>query len=331
MRILYAIQGTGNGHFSRAREFIPFLKPHGQLDILVSGSNVDVDLGHTITYNKTGISYTFGKNGGIDYVNTLKNLRPTTFIDDMISFPIHNYDVIINDFEPVTAWAARRNGIPCIGLSHQASFLSLKTPRPAKGNLAAEWIFKNYAPCTIPIGFHYLPYDDFIYTPIIRREVRQLKPTNGKHITVYLPAYADDTLINVFQAFPQIEWHIFSKHVSEPYEIENIRVMKVNNEQYLKSLETCFAVISGGGFEAPAESLFLGKKLLVVPMHDQYEQQCNADALKRLGVYVVDTITPTFEKEIETWLDTPQCVELDFPDNSDQIIEYALNLTSSKL
>ena len=30
MNILYAIQGTGNGHVSRAREVLPTLKKNGQ-------------------------------------------------------------------------------------------------------------------------------------------------------------------------------------------------------------------------------------------------------------------------------------------------------------
>ena len=37
MKILYAIQGTGNGHLSRAIDVIPALKKIGQVDVLVSG------------------------------------------------------------------------------------------------------------------------------------------------------------------------------------------------------------------------------------------------------------------------------------------------------
>ena len=44
MKVLYAIQGTGNGHISRAREVIPFLKQQCDLDILISGTQSDVQL-----------------------------------------------------------------------------------------------------------------------------------------------------------------------------------------------------------------------------------------------------------------------------------------------
>ena len=50
MKILYAIQGTGNGHVSRARDIIPILQKKGDLDILVSGIQADVDLPYNIKY-----------------------------------------------------------------------------------------------------------------------------------------------------------------------------------------------------------------------------------------------------------------------------------------
>ena len=48
MKILYAIQGTGNGHLSRARDIIPVLQQKGELDILVSGIQADVDLPYPV-------------------------------------------------------------------------------------------------------------------------------------------------------------------------------------------------------------------------------------------------------------------------------------------
>jgi uncharacterized protein (TIGR00661 family) len=330
MNILYAIQGTGNGHFSRAKEFIPYLQNHGNLQIMVSGTNADVDLGHPIRWHKPGISYTFGRDGGIDYWDTLRNLQPVSFLDDVREFPIQEFDLIISDYEPVSAWAARHAKLPCIGLSHQSSFLSPLSPRPSDPSPATEWLFRYYAPCTYPVGFHYRPYDTFIHTPIIRSEVRSLTPRNDGHITVYLPAYADEILIPQFQQLSSIQWHVFSKHCRSPYEAGNVSIQPVNNEAYLKSLESCHGVISGGGFEAPAESLFLGKQLLIIPMRDQYEQRCNAEALRREGIRIVDTIDDLFYIHIGAWLDNPVYPDLAFPDESAKIIDKVLQMTKKK-
>jgi len=63
MKILYAIQGTGNGHISRARDIIPLLQKKGELDILISGTEADVDLGYPVKYKLKGMSFVFGKHG----------------------------------------------------------------------------------------------------------------------------------------------------------------------------------------------------------------------------------------------------------------------------
>jgi uncharacterized protein (TIGR00661 family) len=325
MNILYAIQGTGNGHFSRAREFVPYLSSFGKLDLLVSGTNVDVDLGHPIHFKKSGISYTFGKNGGIDYLDTIKKLRPLEFLSDVRNLNISKYDLIVNDYEPVSAWAARNSGVPCIALSHQAAFLSAKTPRPDESNLFTEMLFHHYAPSNKAIAFHYKRYDDFIHPPIIRSQIRNLKPDTGRHITVYLPAWSEDTLIPVFQRFSNIQWHIFSKHTHTNSVWKNVLVQPVNESGWLESLRTCRAVLSGGGFEAPAEALYLGKKVMIVPMHDQYEQQCNAEALRRLGVHVIPKIGKDFAEKIQHWLEDSIRIDLEFPDHAEEIAGLVIN------
>ena len=105
MKILYAIQGTGNGHVSRAREIIPILKKYGDLDILISGAQADVNLNEEIKYQLKGFGFDFGTKGGIDYKSSLKKADFRQLIKDIRNLPVKDYQLIINDFEPVTAWA----------------------------------------------------------------------------------------------------------------------------------------------------------------------------------------------------------------------------------
>jgi UDP-N-acetylglucosamine:LPS N-acetylglucosamine transferase len=67
LKILYAIQGTGNGHMSRAQVFIPILSKYGDVDVLISSKDHDIKINHPIKYHINGLGFTFGKNGGIDY------------------------------------------------------------------------------------------------------------------------------------------------------------------------------------------------------------------------------------------------------------------------
>jgi len=66
MRILYGIQGTGNGHLSRAQEILPYLLRYGEVDLLISGNHSDIGINHPVLYTCYGLSYAFGKNGGVD-------------------------------------------------------------------------------------------------------------------------------------------------------------------------------------------------------------------------------------------------------------------------
>ena len=108
MKILYAIQGTGNGHLSRARDIIPELhKKKVNLDILVSGTQADVQIPFPSTYQLKGLSFIFGKKGGVDMWRTYLKTNSAKLQKEIKSLPISDYDLIINDFEPVSAWACK--------------------------------------------------------------------------------------------------------------------------------------------------------------------------------------------------------------------------------
>lgn len=324
MKILYAIQGTGNGHVSRAREIVPLLQQHGEVDLLISGTQVDVKLAQEIKYQFHGFSFIFGKKGGVDHYKTWKNMDLFQFRKDMKAIPLKQYNLVLNDFEPISAWACRLQGIESVSLSHQASFKSKKVPRPK----TVDWgklILSRYAPTTHHIGFHFDRYDDFIYKPVIRSEIRQLSPSNLGHYTVYLPAIDDKDLVNVLKQIPQVRWEVFSKHTKIAYADGNVFVEPINNEKFNLSMASCEGVFTGGGFEGPAEALHLGKKLLVAPMRFQYEQQCNAYALKQFGLPVIWGSNKNWLPILQDFVRKPQEHKFDFPDETAAIIAHAVN------
>lgn len=321
MRILFAIQGTGNGHISRAREIVPILQQHGDLDVLVSGTQADVHLNFPLSYRFHGFSYIFGKKGSVDHWTTYKTMNLPRLWKDIRSLPLKEYDLIINDFEPVTAWACKLQGRPSVALSHQASFLSKNTPRPKDSFHWAEWVLKHYAPTTHQIGFHFECYDKFIHTPVIRSEIRNLETHDLGYITVYLPAYHDNLLVSYLKKLPEVRWEVFSKHSKQCYKDENVSVQPINNEKFNQSLANSSGLLTGGGFEGPAEALFLGKKVLVMPMKYQYEQLCNAEAVKKMGVPVIYHLDDTFVPKVKDWLNCTDKIEVNFPDSTSKIIE----------
>src|SRR5690606_23800047 len=313
MKILYAIQGTGNGHISRARDIIPLLQQRGELDILISGTEADVKLGYPVKYSFKGLSFVFGKKGGVDLMSTYKKAKIKRFYNELASLPIHDYDLVINDFEPVSAWACRLQHKVCYALSHQSAVLNKNAPYPKKPDPVGRWILKNYAPTTAQFGFHFMPYDKNIFTPLIRDEIRNATVTNVGHYTVYLPAYSDKKILKILGEIKNVKWQVFSKHTKRAYNRNNIQVSPVCNSSFIKSMVSSAGIICGAGFETPAEALFLRKKLIVIPMKGQYEQQCNAAALQQMNVPILKKLNLDKVHEIKTWLEGVYDVAVCFP------------------
>ena len=324
MKILYAIQGTGNGHISRARDIVPILQKNHDVDVLISGSQADMDLPFPIKYTCRGLGFIFGKSGGVDLVATFKKNNLRAFFAEINTLPVEQYDLVVNDFEPVSAWACYQKNLPCIGISHQAAVLNKNAPQPKKTDLMGKAILKKYAPVTANYGFHFKAYDDHIFTPVIRSQVREQVIENKGHYTVYLPAYEDKKIIKVLRECKNVRFEVFSKHNKKVIREKDIIIQPISNEAFIKSMASATGILCGAGFETPAEALFMQKKLLVIPMKTQFEQQCNAAALKDMGVPVIKSFKLKHLPKIKEWLAQDTRVEVDYPDNTEMLINQII-------
>lgn len=325
MKILYAIQGTGNGHLCRAMDVIPCLQQFGEVDVLISGIQADIPLPFEIKYRLHGLSFIFGKSGGVDLWKTFMSSTIRKFIQEINSVPVEKYDLVINDFEPITAWACHTKDIRCIGLSHQIGALHPDSPKPDEGDMMGKFIMKNYAPVSDAYGFHFKSYHKSIYTPVIREPIRSLEPTNNGHYTVYLPSYDDAHLLKHLTKFEGAKWEVFSKHNSKSLRYKNVSINPINSDAFVKSMASSEGVLCGAGFETPAEALYLGKKLLVIPMKNQYEQHLNAAALEKMGIPVIKSLKKKYEYDIELWLNDNNPIVVDYPNHTMSIIETIVN------
>ena len=324
MKILYAIQGTGNGHMSRAMEFLPELSRHVDTDVLISGTQSEIKLNYPVKYRLHGASFIFGTNGGINYQETWRTNSVRRILSEIMACPVNQYDFILNDFEPITAWAAKWRGIPCYSLSHQSALLSDAVPKPARKDWIGHLVLSGYAPCTKHFGFHFYSYEKDVFLPMIRKEIRNASISDQGHYTVYLPFYSDEKIIHVLTQMPSYQWVIFSKHASTSYTKGNCTIQPINSEDFIHSISTAAGVLCGAGFETPAEALFLQKKLLVIPMKGQYEQGINAMSLKQMGIPVVSKLDPDNLPVIKDWAQKDQRLSVNYPDQSNLIIHRIL-------
>lgn len=316
MKILYAFQGTGNGHVARAQEIIPILKKYASVDTLISGHQSQLKADFDIDFQYRGISLLYNKTGGLSYRKTFTDNKFIDAAKTIKDLELSQYDLIINDYEPLTGWASKLKKLPMIELSHQASMSFPETPKPKNKDFLGEMILKYYVPSDRKIGFHFENYHPQIKKPVIRRKIRNLNPYKQGYYLVYLPSFADENIIKILRKIP-VEWKVFSKYSKVQVKVKNVEVFPIDETQYLKYFEGCEGILCNAGFETPAEALFMNKKLFVIPIHNQYEQECNACALDKMGIPNSKVLKL---QEIMEWVASDQHLDVDYPDNIEEIL-----------
>ena len=108
MKILYAVQATGNGHISRAMELIPHLRRYATVDVFLSGNNSHLPIDVPVTYRSKGVSLYYNSTGGLDYWKIIRGIHPLTLRKEINDLPVEKYDLVINDFEFITAAACSK-------------------------------------------------------------------------------------------------------------------------------------------------------------------------------------------------------------------------------
>ena len=320
MKILYAIQGTGNGHISRAVQLHPYLKKYGEVDYFLSGSNAQLNTSLPIKYRSKGLSLFYKKTGGLDYLKIMKSFSFKIF-KDAKRLPVEQYDVVINDFEFVTSLACKLKNKPSIHFGHQASFQSKKTPRSKTFNPIGNLILDSFVQSDKYVGLHFKQFDEHVYNPIIKDEIVNAIPINDGHITVYLPQYSIDFLEPYFLAHPDFHFEIFTKEVNQIACKKNICYFPINNNGFTQSMIRCYGIITAGGFETPAEAMYLNKKVMSIPIIDHFEQESNAVALKNLGIKVLDKIDEEFKEHFNHWVKEMHPIKLELQHSTEELVD----------
>jgi uncharacterized protein (TIGR00661 family) len=311
MKILYGIQTTGNGHKNRSLKVIKELRSRNiDVDILTSGGgNIN-----NSSYNFKGLTLKYN-SGGIDYWKTFKESK---FVDMLqsLKLPTSQYDLIITDFEPISAWAGLLNKTMVVGISNQVSYLSKKTPRPNKVSKIGELVYKNLVPVDEWYGLHYKKYDKNIYQPIISDEIINMRNINGDDIVVYLSSYSIEDIFRCLSSL-KFKFKVFHPDITYKIEVKNVTFYPISHDNFLLNLSMCGGVITNAGFGLTSECLYLGKKLYVIPIKKQYEQECNAVCLKDMGV-TVGELSSTL---IKTWYTKKYTPNIKINDSTIEIVD----------
>ena len=322
MRIFYGVQGTGNGHITRARVMAKELFKAGiEVDFQFTGRQFDKYFDMEVFSNyrlKHGLTF-YAKKGEVSYVKTLVTSKPVSFIKDVINLDLKSYDAVICDFEPVTAWAAKAHGVPVVGIGHQYAFKH-KIPKQGADPIA-ETIMKLFAPVTRGVGLHWHHFGQPILPPIIEIHDQPDKIQKNK-VIVYLPFEDTHIVITHLLPFKNHEFHVYTPDAVETH-CDHVICKPLSRKGFQDDLKDSAGVISNAGFELLSESMQMGKKILVKPLHSQMEQISNAAALRQLGYG--HTMNDLDTNEIGHWLHDSNAVKVNFPNTAKILVDWLQN------
>ncbi len=321
MRILYGVQATGQGHISRARAMAAALASHDvELTWLFSGRErerlFDMEPFGNFQHRR---GLTFATEAGrLRYRATIARNNIFHFLRDVkaLASEIDQFDLVVTDYEPVSAWAGQRVGKPVIGIGHQYAF---GPDTPVSGdNPVSRWIMQRFAPVGRPLGLHWHPYADNVLPPIL--DLPPLAQPPGASVLVYLPFEDQAEVTRLLQCLPEHQFTLFGPGLSEATH-GNVSHHPPGIHTFKHALANARAVICNSGFELISECLQWRKPVLTRPLARQMEQLSNALALRQLGyAQTLDCLDP---EVINRWLaQLPAPADIHFPDVATRLAQW---------
>lgn len=321
MKILFVVQGEGRGHMTQAlglKDLIDEMnleanqKRYEICEVIVGGGeNRPIPDYFTKAFQniKTiispSLSFVDGKKlsnlkTSLNFLKNLKNFY-RSYLSIKQSIDKHKPDLIINFYEPILSIVnALHNIPPVVAIGHHFLYVGDSFFKKQKHffdylmTIQLGIWFCGFKSEKIAISFYPAvnPYVK-VFPPLLRKSFYSLKSQPGDFIVVYLlnTGYADQVIdyatknpekkIKVFcEKFWQVDDEWYSPH-------PNIQFHDLDNQLFLQSLASCESVVCSGGFETVCEANYLGKKIMMVPTENHYEQYMNAmnAVSKNMAVY----------------------------------------------
>ncbi|MDO8508975.1 MAG: glycosyltransferase family protein [Nanoarchaeota archaeon] len=295
MRILYGVCGEGLGHSSRAIEIISHLHKKGHKVLVLTYGQAYEVLKKFPSIKIEGIPLVF-ENGKLSLTKTfLKNIQ-TTLTDLSNWKPIKSKidkfspQICISDMELLTPIISYWYNLPLISLDNQHLLTNTNIKIPKEYLLSSTLAKLTINTCVSKADAFIVtsftktkPSKEktFIVSPILRKEIINLKPIKQNKVLIYLTKPSEN-LIKIFSSIPE-NFIVYSPFIKKNEKIKNI-LLKKPSTSFLKDLSTCKAVIASAGFSLISEAIYLKKPYFALPLKGQFEQTFNALYLKKSGL-----------------------------------------------
>lgn len=268
----------------------------------------------------SGLSF-IADHGRIALWKTARKNQLINLWRDIKNLDLSSYDRVICDFEPITAWAAKRQGVDCIALGHQYAF---QYDIPIEGDSwLSRALIKHFAPGAQQLGLHWHHFDQPILPPIVH--IPNGESTNAApetFILVYLGFEDTNEVLALLEQFPDTRF-VYYGAFSSAQTRDNIQLEPLSVEGFKLALHRCNGVICNAGFELASEAIQLGKPILVKPLKGQMEQLSNARALEQLKLG--SRMETLCSNKLRLWLKAGKPTQYQYPNVAKAITEWLLS------
>jgi uncharacterized protein (TIGR00661 family) len=281
------VNGEGAGHSTRSKEVISHLVSKGHTVHVAS-----FDRGLTNLSKSFEVTEIFGfrfayLNNRVRYRRTAaKNLLTApkaarTFVKLMRLVERWKIDAVITDFEPLTCHVGHRKRLPVISIDNQHCLTNtdISLPHKYRRDAAAAKLVTRlmtpHAQAYLVTSFfvaHPRRRNTFVFPPILRQEVLDVRPSSGDHVLVYVTSPAPELAAMLKRVRCPFIAYGFAREGQDG----NVLFKKPSMEGFLTDLAACKAIVANAGFSLVSEALHLGKPYLAVPVKHQFEQIFNA-------------------------------------------------------
>jgi uncharacterized protein (TIGR00661 family) len=306
MRILYGVNGEGMGHATRSQVVVESLLERHEVHVVASGAafaylsgvlpDVEEILGAKFVMEDGEIrrwatvrqNVTDAAGGAPQSVRRWIEMTRTWAPD-----------VVVTDFEPLSAIYARVARAPLIAVDninmldrcrHDAEILD--------GHRDDYAIARAVTRSMVPNAVRYIVTTFFrpplaknqttLVQPILRNAIVAAEPTEGEHLVVY--SSGEENAMAALRA-SGVPCRVYGMRggPAEGTTDGNLEFKPRSNEGFVEDLRTARGVVAGGGFSLMSEAVYLGKPMLAMPLFGQFEQTLNARYLEREGYGVAAT------------------------------------------
>lgn len=330
MRILYGAFAQGQGHFSKAAVLVPLLEADGHVVRVISSGGQEPPAGYHFRWHRhfPGLSYVVcdGRTHyGKSFQKWVRQL-PLVLANLMKMRTIvreFSPDIVISDFEPLTASPVIEPRCEVVALSRQVALLDPKIPLPeemAWERKMTRAVFRIFtAGADRLFGYHYAATSHRCVPPVIRHELAGIDTSDGDFLVVYNVYHTSDG----GSAEVLIDWAKRRRIHVRAYGFPNVKRGHYGPVQFkapsrdgiLHDIAHSRGVMTGAGLTTAIEAFLLGKPVCVVPIPGQWEQYVNAFHLDELGLatwcrdwsydQLLNTSPPAADHPLIDWLSTP--------------------------